>query len=145
MYIQHGVYFVYITAEQQFSMPIQCTDDTGGQVEEPSPSSSRTEVGEGLTSGALASRGASPEDGDFMDDIKFPPPTDYEYEFLHSAPDNSDPLSLPGKDLSEPNSTVLESYSSYSVSSPAAHLLSAPASHEGVRGPQQVRASYTPL
>ncbi|XP_026768383.3 TRAF family member-associated NF-kappa-B activator isoform X1 [Pangasianodon hypophthalmus] len=126
------------SAEQQFSMPIQCTDDTGEQVEEPFASSSRPEVDEGLTSGALASHGASPEDGDFMDDIKFPPPTDSEYEFLHSAPDRNVPLPVPRKDLSEPISTVLEeSYSSYSVSTPPSHLLPASASHEGVRGPQQ--------
>ncbi|XP_060786096.1 TRAF family member-associated NF-kappa-B activator isoform X3 [Neoarius graeffei] len=126
------------SAEQQFSMPIQCTDDSGEQVEEPSPSSSRPEVDEGLTSSALASRGASPEDGNFMDDVRFPPPTDSEYEFLHSATERSVPLPMPSKDLSEPISTVLEeSYSSYTVSSPASQLLPAPASHEGVRGPQQ--------
>ncbi|KAK3568868.1 hypothetical protein QTP86_018955 [Hemibagrus guttatus] len=124
-------------AAQQFSMPIQCTDDTSEQDEEPFSSSSRPQVDEDLTSGALASRGASPEDGDFMDDVKFPPPTD-EYEFLHSAPERSVPLTMPRKDLSEPISTVLEeSYSSYSVSAPASHLLPASASHEGVRGPQQ--------
>ncbi|KAI5107250.1 TRAF family member-associated NF-kappa-B activator [Silurus meridionalis] len=126
------------SAEQQFSMPIQCTDDTGEQVEEPFSSTSRPEVDEGLTSAALASRGASPEDGDFLNDIKFPPPTDSEYEFLHSAPERSVPITVPGKDLSEPISTVLEeSYSSFSVSAPASHLLPASTSHEGVRGPQQ--------
>ncbi|XP_058248996.1 TRAF family member-associated NF-kappa-B activator isoform X2 [Hemibagrus wyckioides] len=125
-------------SEQQFSMPIQCTDDTSEQEEEPFSSSSRPQVDEDLTSGALASRGASPEDGDFMDDIKFPPPTDSEYEFLLSEPERSVPLTMPRKDLSEPISTVLEeSYSSYSVSTPASHLLPASASHEGVRGPQQ--------
>lgn len=137
------MYFVYVSAEQQFSMPIQCTDDTSEQVEEPF---SGSEVDEGLTSGALASRGASPEDGNFMEDVKFPPPTDSEYEFLHSAPERSVPLPMSSKDLSEPISTVLEeSYSSYTVSSPASHLLPASASHEEVRGPQQVRANHTPL
>ncbi|XP_060732654.1 TRAF family member-associated NF-kappa-B activator isoform X3 [Tachysurus vachellii] len=125
------------SADLQFSMPIQCTDKIDEQDEEPFSSSSRPQVDEGLTSGALASRGASPEDGHFMDDIKFPPPTDSEYEFLHSA-DRSVPLPMPRKDLSEPISTVLEeSYSSYSVSTPVSHLLPASASHEGVRGPQQ--------
>ncbi|XP_053483138.1 TRAF family member-associated NF-kappa-B activator isoform X1 [Ictalurus furcatus] len=127
-----------VSAEKQFSMPIQCTDDTVEQVEEPFSPPLRPEVDEGLTSGALASRGASPEDGDFMDDVKFPPPTDSEYEFLHSAPDRGLPIPVPRKDLSEPISTVLEeSYSSFSVSTPASHLLPASASHEGVRGPQQ--------
>lgn len=140
------MYFVLVSAEKQFSMPIQCTDDTVEQVEEPFSPPLRPEVDEGLTSGALASRGASPEDGDFMDDVKFPPPTDSEYEFLHSAPDRGLPIPEPRKDLSEPISTVLEeSYSSFSVSTPASHLLPASASHEGVRGPQQVRANHTPL
>ncbi|KAF7709617.1 TRAF family member-associated NF-kappa-B activator isoform X2 [Silurus meridionalis] len=134
------------SAEQQFSMPIQCTDDTGEQVEEPFSSTSRPEVDEGLTSAALASRGASPEDGDFLNDIKFPPPTDSEYEFLHSAPERSVPITVPGKDLSEPISTVLEeSYSSFSVSAPASHLLPASTSHEGVRGPQQPLWSPDPI
>lgn len=125
-------------SEQQFSMPIQCTDESGEQVEEPISSSPRPKVDERVASGALASRGASPEDGDIMNDIKFPPPTDSEYEFLHSAPERSVPLPLPRKDLSEPISTVLEeSYSSYSVSTPAPHLLPTPEPHEGVRGPQQ--------
>lgn len=125
-------------------MPIQCTDDIGEQVEEPFSSSSRSEVEEGLTSGALASRDASPEDGDFMDDVIFPPPTDNEYEFLYSAPDMNVPLPMPRKDLPEPTE-MEESYSSYSVSTPASHLLSESASHEGVRGPQQVRANHAPL
>lgn len=138
--------FLQVSAEQQFSMPIQCTDDTGEQVEEPSSASSRPEVEDSLTSGAVESRGASPEDGDFMDDVRFPPPTDSEYEFLHSAPDRSVPLQMPRKDLPEAISTVMEeSYSSYSVSTPASHPLSASASHEGVRGPQQVRANHTPF
>lgn len=127
-------------------MPIQCTDNTGEQVEEPLSSAPRPEVKEGLTSGALASRGASPEGPDFMDCVKFPPPTDSEYEFLHSAPDRNMALPMPRKDLLEPISTVMEeSYSSFPVSPPASHLLSASTSLEGVRGPQQVRASHTPL
>lgn len=129
------MYFVYVTAEQQFSMPIQCTDDTGEQVEELFSSSSRTDVEGGLTSGALASRGASPEDVNFMDDVRFPP-SDDDYEFLHSAQDDSVPLPLTREGLSEPISTEMEG--SYS------HLKSAPTSPE-VRGPQQVRDSYTPL
>lgn len=144
--INNIVYFVLVSAEKQFSMPIQCTDDTVEQVEEPFSPPLRPEVDEGLISGALASRGASPEDGDFMDVVKFPPPTDSEYEFLHSAPDRGLPIPEPRKDLSEPISTVLEeSYSSFPVSTPASHLLPASASHEGVRGPQQVRANHTPL
>ncbi|TSM68833.1 TRAF family member-associated NF-kappa-B activator [Bagarius yarrelli] len=129
----------HTSAEQQFSMPIQCTDNSAEQVEEPFSSSSqpRPKVDESVTSGALASRGASPEEGDFMNDIKFPPSADSEYEFLHSAPDRSVPLPLHRKDLSEPISTVLEESYSYSASTQASHLLPASVPHEGVRGPQQ--------
>ncbi|KAM9487528.1 TRAF family member-associated NF-kappa-B activator isoform 2-T2 [Clarias gariepinus] len=126
-------------SEQQFSMPIQCTDDTSEQVEGHFSTPSRPEVDEALPSGALASRGASPEDGDFMNNIKFPPPTDSEFEFLHSAPDRSVSLPVHKKDLTEPITTELEeeSFSSFSVSPPTSHLLCATTSHEGIRGPQQ--------
>ncbi|KAJ8416986.1 hypothetical protein AAFF_G00328640 [Aldrovandia affinis] len=75
--------------EQRFSMPIQCTDVTVEQAEGPFPSSFRAED---LATASLASRGASPEDGDFVDSltklsVKFPPSTDSEYEFLNSAPE----------------------------------------------------------
>ncbi|KAL6484621.1 hypothetical protein MHYP_G00066660 [Metynnis hypsauchen] len=109
--------------EQEFSMPIQCTDDTSEQAEVPFSSSSRSEVNDHLTSSSLASRGINPDDADFMDDVKFPPPTDSEYEFLLSAPDTSD-------------GTVMEEFISF-LSSPS-HLPSVSASHEAVRGPQQL-------
>ncbi|XP_035267038.1 TRAF family member-associated NF-kappa-B activator [Anguilla anguilla] len=75
--------------DQQFSMPIQCTDVTAAQAEGPFSSAVR---GEELATASLASRGASPEDGDFMDSlvklsVKFPPSTDSEYEFLNSTPE----------------------------------------------------------
>ncbi|XP_036423641.1 TRAF family member-associated NF-kappa-B activator [Colossoma macropomum] len=122
--------------EQQFSMPIQCTDDTSEQAEVPFSSSSRSEVNDHLTSSSLASRGINPDDADFMGDVKFPPPTDSEYEFLHSAPDKNIPLSLHRKDLVEPFSAVMEESLSSFLSSPS-HLPPASASHEAVRGPQQ--------
>ncbi|KAJ8352236.1 hypothetical protein SKAU_G00237120 [Synaphobranchus kaupii] len=78
--------------DQQFSMPIQCTDVTAEQAEGPFSSAVRAEAGEELAAVSLASRGASPEDGDFMDSltklsVKFPPSTDSEYEFLNSTPE----------------------------------------------------------
>ncbi|XP_072541832.1 TRAF family member-associated NF-kappa-B activator [Salminus brasiliensis] len=123
--------------EQQFSMPIQCTDDTAEQAEVPFSSCSKSEVNDCLTSSSLASRGVNPEDADFMDSIKFPPSTDSEYEFLNSAPDRNMTLSLHRKGLVEPISSVLEeSFTPYAVSSPS-HLPPAAASHEAIRGPQQ--------
>ncbi|KAI4889672.1 hypothetical protein NFI96_011023 [Prochilodus magdalenae] len=124
--------------EQQFSMPIQCTDDTSEQAEVPFSASSRLEVNDCLTSSSLASRGVNPEDADFMDDIKFPPSTDSEYEFLNSAPAEDMPLSLNRKELVDPVSTVVgESFSPYAVSAPTSHLTPMSGSHEAVRGPQQ--------
>ncbi|XP_062862216.1 TRAF family member-associated NF-kappa-B activator isoform X2 [Trichomycterus rosablanca] len=122
---------------EQFSMPIQCTDDTAQQAEVPFPASSQAKVKDGLISGALASRGVSPEDTSFMDGVKFPPPTDSEYEFLHSTPDR--PVqTMFRKCLAAPTSTVPEeSCSSYSDSLPPSHLLPSSASNESVRGPQQ--------
>ncbi|XP_076859021.1 TRAF family member-associated NF-kappa-B activator isoform X2 [Brachyhypopomus gauderio] len=124
--------------DQQFSMPIQCTDGTPEHNEEPFSSSSKPEVNERLTSGALASRGASPEDADFMDDVKFPPSTDSEYEFLNSAPDRTVALVLPRTGQAEPVSTGTEgSFPSYQPSRHAPPQLPVSTSHEGVRGPQQ--------
>ncbi|XP_066497104.1 TRAF family member-associated NF-kappa-B activator isoform X2 [Hoplias malabaricus] len=126
-------------SEQQFSMPIQCTDDTSEQAEVPFPSSSSaSEVNDHLTSGSLASRGVNPEDAYFMNCVKFPPSTDSEYEFLHSAPERNISRSQHLKALVEPISTVLEeSFSPYAVSTSTSHLPPTSASHEAVRGPQQ--------
>ncbi|XP_007230465.2 TRAF family member-associated NF-kappa-B activator [Astyanax mexicanus] len=124
--------------EQQFSMPIQCTDDTAEQAEVPFSSCSRSEVNNHLTPSSLASRGVNPEDAGFMDSIKFPPSTDSEYEFLNSAPDRNEALPLQRKGLVEPISSVMgESFPSFSVSSPPPHLQPVAASHEAIRGPQQ--------
>lgn len=134
---------VYVPPDQQFSMPIQCTDDTSEQAEVPFSSSSRSEVNDCVTSNSLASRGVNPEDGDFMDGVKFPPSTDSEYEFLHSAPERNMALSLQRKDLVEPISTVMEEpLSPYAVPSPPLHLPPASASLEAIRGPQQVRGTH---
>ncbi|XP_026866003.2 TRAF family member-associated NF-kappa-B activator isoform X4 [Electrophorus electricus] len=123
--------------DQQFSMPIQCTDDTPEHAEAPF-SSSRPEINDHLTSGALASRGVSPEDTDFMDDVRFPPSTDSEYEFLNSTPDRTVALVLPRKGLAEPLSTETEgSLPLYPASPSASPEPPVSTSHEGVRGPQR--------
>ncbi|XP_026866000.2 TRAF family member-associated NF-kappa-B activator isoform X2 [Electrophorus electricus] len=127
--------------DQQFSMPIQCTDDTPEHAEAPF-SSSRPEINDHLTSGALASRGVSPEDTDFMDDVRFPPSTDSEYEFLNSTPDRTVALVLPRKGLAEPLSTETEgSLPLYPASPSASPEPPVSTSHEGVRGPQRVRGT----
>ncbi|XP_017547746.1 TRAF family member-associated NF-kappa-B activator isoform X1 [Pygocentrus nattereri] len=123
--------------EQEFSMPIQCTDDTSEQAEVSFTSSSRSEVNDRLTSSSLASRGINPDDADFMYDVIFPPSTDTEYEFLLSGPDESIPLSLHRKDPVETFSVMEESISPFLSSSPS-HLPAVSASHEAVRGPQQL-------
>ncbi|KAK1788952.1 hypothetical protein P4O66_014944 [Electrophorus voltai] len=123
--------------DQQFSMPIQCTDDTPEHAEAPF-SSSRPEINDHLTSGALASRGVSPVDTDFMDDVRFPPSTDSEYEFLNSTPDRTVALVLPRKGLAEPLSTETEgSLPLYPASPSASPEPPVSTSHEGVRGPQR--------
>ncbi|XP_041700339.1 TRAF family member-associated NF-kappa-B activator [Coregonus clupeaformis] len=88
--------------EQQFSMPIQCTDVTAELAERPFPSASALRPGVDLQHPptALASRGASQED--LLDSlnrlsVKFPPSTDSEYEFLNSAPEKHFDLSMPRK------------------------------------------------
>uniref|UniRef100_A0AAZ3RDP0 Tbk1/Ikki binding domain-containing protein n=1 Tax=Oncorhynchus tshawytscha TaxID=74940 RepID=A0AAZ3RDP0_ONCTS len=86
--------------EQQFSMPIQCTDVAVEQAERPFPSALRPGVDLQHPPMSLASRGASPEDTNQVDSlttlsIKFPPSTDSEYEFLNSALEKRIDLSLP--------------------------------------------------
>ncbi len=76
---------------EQFSMPIQCTEDTAEQAEAPFSSPLRSEVDDTSTSTSLASRGAGP-DGPSFDSlrglsVKFPPSTDDEYDFLNSTPE----------------------------------------------------------
>ncbi|KAJ3592242.1 hypothetical protein NHX12_007370 [Muraenolepis orangiensis] len=104
--------------DQQFSMPIQCTDDTAERTERPGPSAlrasthgadeasvsgasppgtsgasppgaSRASASAPQSCGSLASRGAGPEDPDSLTrlSVRFPPPSDCEYDFLNSAPE----------------------------------------------------------
>uniref|UniRef100_A0A8C1XU55 TRAF family member-associated NFKB activator n=1 Tax=Cyprinus carpio TaxID=7962 RepID=A0A8C1XU55_CYPCA len=131
------------TANEQFSMPIQCTEDTAEQAEAPFSSPLRSEVVDPSTSTSLASRGAGP-DGPFFDSlrglsVKFPPSTDDEYDFLNSTPDKRVDLPLHRSDLGDSMHTMREeSYPSYSAPSSSAHTSASSASHENVRGPQQL-------
>lgn len=131
------------TANEQFSMPIQCTEDTAEQAEAPFSSPLRSEVDNTSTSTSLASRGAGP-DGPFFDSlrglsVKFPPSTEDEYDFLNSTPDKRVDLPLHGPDLEDHMHTMREeSYPSYSAPSPSAHTSASSGSHESVRGPQQL-------
>uniref|UniRef100_A0A8C2PXS6 Uncharacterized protein n=1 Tax=Cyprinus carpio TaxID=7962 RepID=A0A8C2PXS6_CYPCA len=124
---------------EQFSMPIQCTEDTAEQAEVPFSSPLRSEVDNTSTSSSLASRGAGP-DGPFFDSlrglcVKFPPSTDDEYDFLNSTPDKRVDLQLHSPDLGDHMHTMREeSYPSYSAPS---HTSASSESHENVRGPQQ--------
>lgn len=129
---------------EQFSMPIQCTEGTAERAEVPFPSPLRSEVEDASASTSLASRGAGP-DGTFFDSlrglsVKFPPSTEDEYDFLNSTPDKQVDLPLHRPDLGDNLHTMREeSYPSYSAPSPSTHTSGSSASHENVRGPQQVK------
>ncbi|XP_067300688.1 TRAF family member-associated NF-kappa-B activator [Pseudorasbora parva] len=128
------------TTNVQFSMPIQCTDDTAEQPEVPFSSPLRPEVDESSNPPPLASRSAVPVNT-FFDSlsglsVKFPPSTDDEYDFLNSTPDKRVDLPLHRLDLGDQMHTMREeSYSSYPAPSSSTHTT---ASHENVRGPQQL-------
>ncbi|XP_041720661.1 uncharacterized protein LOC121551997 [Coregonus clupeaformis] len=136
--------------EQQFSMPIQCTDVTVEQAERSFPSALRPVVDLQHPPTILASRGASPEDSNLVDSlttlsIKFPPSTDSEYEFLNSAPEKHIDLSMPRKQPAVSSvSAVIEEPAMElaipflyptSVSHPPSPSTSL--SHESVRRPKQ--------
>ncbi|KAL0963786.1 hypothetical protein UPYG_G00313570 [Umbra pygmaea] len=92
----------YIHNEQQFSMPIQCTDVTAEQAERPFPCVLRPGVDLQHPATPLAPPGASSEDRDLVESltrlsVKFPPSTDSEYEFLNSAPEKHFDLAMPRK------------------------------------------------
>ncbi|KAJ8255352.1 hypothetical protein GJAV_G00203890 [Gymnothorax javanicus] len=132
----------YPANDQQFSMPIQCTDVTAEQAEGPFSSAIRAEE---PGTASLASRGASPDDGDFLDSliklsVKFPPSTDSEYEFLNSTPEKRVEALMgrgrPAMVVSDP--TVLQERVvrfAYPLLPPAS--LSSPHNLDGVRGPQK--------
>uniref|UniRef100_A0A3Q2Y789 Tbk1/Ikki binding domain-containing protein n=1 Tax=Hippocampus comes TaxID=109280 RepID=A0A3Q2Y789_HIPCM len=135
--------------DQQFSMPIQCTD-RAAEPEAPFFLASRSTPHIPLVPTLLASRGASPDDRDFIDSlskfsVKFPPPVDSEYDFLNSAPERHVALTVPVKrPLSGiPGEEEEEEPSELSVAfvipTFASHTTSSSLSQEDVRGPQQGR------
>ncbi|XP_051565461.1 TRAF family member-associated NF-kappa-B activator-like [Myxocyprinus asiaticus] len=131
------------SANEQFSMPIQCTDDTAEQAEVPFSEPLQPEVDDTLSSTSLASRGTGPDDGLFDSlrglSVKFPPSPDSEYDFLNSTPDKRVGLPLQRPDLGDHGHTLREeSYPSYPAPSSPTHTSASSAAHENVRGPQQL-------
>ncbi|KAG9340877.1 hypothetical protein JZ751_020070 [Albula glossodonta] len=141
-----------IANEQKFSMPIQCTDVTAEQAEGPFSSAIRAEVGEEQATASLASRGASPDDEDFMDSftklsVKFPPSADSEYEFLNSAPEKRIDMVLGtnGPDTLASVLTVADElgvHFPYPLPSPTSSP-SSPLTPDSIRGPQKVSLTLT--
>ncbi|XP_035606065.1 TRAF family member-associated NF-kappa-B activator isoform X2 [Oncorhynchus keta] len=140
----------YMANEQQFSMPIQCTDVTAEQAERPFPSAPRPVVILQHPPTSLASRGASQEDRDLVDSltrlsVKFPPSTDSEYEFLNSAPEKHFDLSMPKQRAAVSSIPAVIEESSMELAIPFLYPTSpshptSPStslSHESVRGPLQ--------
>ncbi|CAM9106560.1 unnamed protein product, partial [Lampetra planeri] len=132
---------------QRFSMPIQCTDRTA-EAEAPFSSALRSAVDIPVPPASLASRGASPEDRDFVDSltklsVKFPPSADSDYDFLNSAPDRRVGLTLP---VRRPLSSVpaagageepVDVQVPFVYPTFPSHSTSPSLSQESVRGPQQ--------
>ncbi|XP_049583871.1 TRAF family member-associated NF-kappa-B activator isoform X2 [Syngnathus scovelli] len=144
--------------DQQFSMPIQCTD-RAAEADEPLFLASRSTTDIPLVPASLASRGASPDNRDFVDSltkfiVKFPPPVDSEYDFLNSSPERPIALTMPAR---RPLCSILlagdeeageegEREEEQEPSEPPvpfviptfpSHTTSSSLSQEDVRGPQQ--------
>ncbi|XP_019714969.1 TRAF family member-associated NF-kappa-B activator-like [Hippocampus comes] len=146
--------------DQQFSMPIQCTD-RAAEPEAPFFLASRSTPHIPLVPTLLASRGASPDDRDFIDSlskfsVKFPPPVDSEYDFLNSAPERHVALTVPVKrplsgipaatsneeregeqEGEEEEEEPSELSVPFVIPTFASHTTSSSLSQEDVRGPQQ--------
>ncbi|KAG7466906.1 hypothetical protein MATL_G00147320 [Megalops atlanticus] len=140
-------------SEQNFSMPIQCTDVTAQQAEGPFSSAVRAALGAERPASPLTPRGAvSAEDGDRSADslahlsIRLPPGPDSAYEFLNSAAETGIEAATRGEDRATPAPTPAGTEErSPELGGPLVHPLSVlhPASpptspiREAVRGPQQ--------
>ncbi|XP_034549228.1 TRAF family member-associated NF-kappa-B activator isoform X2 [Notolabrus celidotus] len=133
--------------DQQFSMPIQCTDRTA-EAERPFSTALRSAVDVPLPPTSLASRGASPEDRDLVDSltklsVKFPPSADSEYDFLNSAPERNAGLTVHMKRLLGGVPSTLTEEEPEEPPMPfvyppsPSHSTSSSLSQEGVWGPQQ--------
>ncbi|KAF0026478.1 hypothetical protein F2P81_021215 [Scophthalmus maximus] len=134
-------------SDQQFSMPIQCTDRTD-EAERPFSSVLRSAVDVPHQPASLASRGTSPEERDLVDSltklsVKFPPSTDSEYDFLNSAPERHIGLTKPPKPLLSSVPSALTEEEPVELPMPfvyptsPSHSTSSSLSQENVRGPQQ--------
>ncbi|XP_061698441.1 TRAF family member-associated NF-kappa-B activator [Syngnathoides biaculeatus] len=137
--------------DQQFSMPIQCTDRAAG-AETSFFSATRSTVDIPLAPTSLASRGASPDDRDFVDSltkfsVKFPPPADSEYDFLNSTPERHVALTVPmrrplsgmptASNNNEEEDEPSELPGPFVIPPFPSHKTSSSLSQEDVRGPQQ--------
>ncbi|XP_077391979.1 TRAF family member-associated NF-kappa-B activator isoform X2 [Festucalex cinctus] len=141
--------------DQQFSMPIQCTD-RAAETEAPFFLASRSAADIPLVPSSLASRGASPDDRDFVDSlvklsVKFPPPVDSEYDFLNSAPERNAALTVPvrrplsgiptaannNEEEEEEEEEEQPSQLPFVIPTFPSHATSSSLSQEDVRGPQQ--------
>uniref|UniRef100_H3C5J3 TRAF family member-associated NFKB activator n=1 Tax=Tetraodon nigroviridis TaxID=99883 RepID=H3C5J3_TETNG len=135
------------SSDQQFSMPIQCTDRTE-EAERPFSTALRSAVDIPLPPSSLASCGAGPEDRDPLDSLiklslKFPPSEDSEYDFLNSNPERNLGLTMPAErplaripcTLTEEEPVELPVPFAYPTS--PSHSSSSSLSQEMVRGPQQ--------
>ncbi|KAG9349226.1 hypothetical protein JZ751_027669 [Albula glossodonta] len=145
-------------AEEQFSIPIQCTEVTAERAEGPLGRFSLASrsgidrgtggrVDRGQAPEPLPSRGSSSEEGSLADslaklDVRFPPPTDSEYDFLNSAVEK--PIDVMARKKELPTVTgvpmVTEEQSlELSIPVPQPHAVSTPSSiiNQGIRGPQQ--------
>ncbi|XP_015214543.1 TRAF family member-associated NF-kappa-B activator isoform X2 [Lepisosteus oculatus] len=137
--------------EQQFSMPIQCTDVTVEQAEGPFTSAKKSDSDKETTSASITSRGVCPEEGEFMESlsklsIKFPP-AESEYDvFLNSAPERKLDLA-PGRNDHALATSLPRVTDEQTVDIPVQYAFANPTSqtpspstsftHENVRGPQQ--------
>ncbi|XP_054643877.1 TRAF family member-associated NF-kappa-B activator isoform X2 [Dunckerocampus dactyliophorus] len=142
--------------DQQFSMPIQCTDGTAEEDETAFSSALQSAVDNPLPPTSLTSRGAGPDDRDFVDSltklsVKFPPPADSEYDFLNSAPERHVGLTVPMRrplcgastvaNEGEEEASELPTTPCFTYPTFPSHATSSSLSQENIRGPQQVRRS----
>ncbi|XP_032424459.1 TRAF family member-associated NF-kappa-B activator [Xiphophorus hellerii] len=131
--------------DQRFSMPIQCTDGTV-EAERPFSTPLRLTADVPHLPAPLASRGTSQEDRDLVDSltklsVKFPPPTDSEYDFLNSAPERNIGLPVARKpplgSSTLPEEEPVELPLPFVYPTSPSHSSSSSPSHESVRGPEQ--------
>ncbi|KAJ8350210.1 hypothetical protein SKAU_G00253400 [Synaphobranchus kaupii] len=147
-----------IANEQQFSIPIQCTEVTAERAEGPlgpfssaaRPSGAEREEEEGGEPAPVSppSSRAKPEERDFPDSltelsVRFPPSTESEYDFLNSAVGKTVDAIAGRQELAAvtgvPMATDEQSLGvAIPIPIPHAGSASTDITHEGIRGPQQL-------